>query len=166
VSTTAPDSHVIDVDTMNETATVTFVDSHGNAVPAPDGAAVTFSSSDESIATIALDSVNLFQGNITPLTPGQTDIGADVTGVNDSSGNPLPDPDAVGLTVNPGAAAGERLTVGPAAAPPPAPADAPAAPADVPPPDPSAAPVDPTVVPDPTAPVDPSAVPPDVPPAV
>lgn len=103
----------IDVDTTNETATLTFVDDKGNETPVPAGATVTFTSSDESVATVTSDPSNPTTGSISPVGVGSADISVSVDGANEPDGSPIPAPDAVTLTVNPGAAAGERLTVGP-----------------------------------------------------
>ena len=102
----------VDVDTTNETATLTFVDDKGNETPAPAGATVTFSSDNEAVATVASDPANPTVGAITPVAPGDCNIGVDVQGAMEPDGvTPLPSPDPVALHVDPGAAAGERLTL-------------------------------------------------------
>lgn len=104
----------ITVDTTNETATLTFVDDKGNETPAPAGATVTFASSDPNVATVASDPANPTVGAITPVGVGSADISVTVDGAMEADGvTPIPSPDAVTLTVDPGAAAGERLSVGP-----------------------------------------------------
>lgn len=105
----------IDVDTTNETATLSFVDDKGNETPAPAGATVTFASSDAAVATVASDPANPLVGNITPVAPGTAQVSVTVDGAMEPDGTtPIASPDPVTLTVNPGAPAGERLTVGPA----------------------------------------------------
>lgn len=102
----------IDVDTTNETVTLTFVDDKGNETPAPAGATVTFSSSDPNVATVESDPANPNVGAITPVGPGNADINVTVDGAMEADGvTPIPNPDAVTLTVDPGQAAGERLTL-------------------------------------------------------
>lgn len=104
----------INVDTTNETATLTFVDDKGNETPSPGDASVTFSSSDEGIATVASDASNPLVGNISPVAPGDCTIGVSVSGAMEPDGTtPIPDPDPVALHVDPGAPAGARLSVGP-----------------------------------------------------
>lgn len=98
----------IDVDTTDEKATLTFVDDKGNETAQPEAAVVVFSSSDTNVATIDPS------GAITPVGVGETQIGVDVQGAFEPDGvTAIPNPDPITLTVNPGAAAGERLTVGP-----------------------------------------------------
>jgi hypothetical protein len=104
----------IDVDTTNETATLSFVDDKGNATPAPASAVVTFSSDNPAVATVTSDPNNPLVADITPVAPGSCNIGVTVAGAMEADGvTPIPNPDPVALTVNPGAAAGEQLVVGP-----------------------------------------------------
>lgn len=98
----------ITVDTTDESATLAFVDDKGNETPAPAEAVVNFSSSNPDVATI--DS----GGSITPVGVGETQIAVTVDGAMEPDGvTPIPNPDPITLTVDPGAAVGERLTVGP-----------------------------------------------------
>jgi hypothetical protein len=101
----------ITVDTTNETVTLQFVDDKGDATDAPAGSAISFQTSDPNVATVAADPNNQLQGNITPVGVGTVQVSAVVTGANDPSGNPLPNPDPVSLNVNPGAPVGERLVL-------------------------------------------------------
>lgn len=104
----------INVDTTDETATLAFVDDKGNETPAPAGATVTFSSDNPSVATVASDPSNPLVGAITPVAPGDCNVSVAVDGATEPDGTtPIPNPDPVALHVDPGAAAGERLTVGP-----------------------------------------------------
>jgi len=107
----------INVDTTGETATLAFVDDHGNATEAPAGASVEFTSDNEAVATVDA------AGNITPVGVGDCNIGVTVTGAMEADGvTPIPSPDPVALHVDPGAAVGERLTVsGPSDTQPPVP---------------------------------------------
>lgn len=121
----------ISVDTANETATIEFVDDKGNKTDAPANASVTFTSDNAAVATITTDPANPLQGNISPTGVGTVMIGATIGGATGPDGTtPLPNPDPVALTVNPGAAVGERLTVG----------EAPAAPTPTPEPTPTPSP--------------------------
>ena len=105
--------HTITVDTTNETATVQYVDDHGDVLSAaPEGSTVAFASSDSAVATIAPDAANPLQGDITPVAVGTVTFSVSTTGAD---GNPLfADATSDSLTVNPGAAVGQRLTLGPA----------------------------------------------------
>lgn len=103
----------IDVDTANEIAKLTFVDSHGNETPVPAGATITFSTSDPNVlsATSTVDFPQI--ANLTPVgTPGNVDVSVAVDGAFEPDGvTPIPIPDPVTITVTPGAAVGERLSV-------------------------------------------------------
>jgi uncharacterized protein YjdB len=100
----------ITVDTTNETATVAFVDDKGDDnAPTPAGAVVTFTSDNEAVATVAADSVNPLQGDVTPVAEGTANIGATIA---DASGNPILEPDGV----TPFTVASVAVTVGPGAA--------------------------------------------------
>lgn len=104
----------INVDTTNETVTLSFVDDHGNETPAPASATVTFSSDNPSVATVSSDASNPLVGDIAPVAPGDCNIGVTVDGAMEPDGvTPIPNPDPVALHVDPGAPAGERLSVGP-----------------------------------------------------
>jgi len=115
--------HTITVDTTNETATVEFVDSHGNTTTQPDNfGSISFTSSDTAVLTVAADASNPLQGDLTPTgTPG-TGVTISAAAL-DSAGNPLLEADGTtpfptatsdAIDVNPGAPVGERLVVGPA----------------------------------------------------
>jgi hypothetical protein len=108
----------ITVDTTNETATLAFVDDKGDTdAAAPDGVIVTFTSSDETVATVATDATNGLVGDITPVAEGTADIGvtlanADGSPVLEADGTtPFPVPTAVTVTVGAGAAVGDALTL-------------------------------------------------------
>lgn len=107
----------ITVDTTNETVTLAFADDKGDTdAAAPDGAVVTFTSDNPSVATVATDSSNSFQGDITPVAEGTANIGATIA---DASGNPITEPDGVtpfsvspvAVTVSAGAADSATLTL-------------------------------------------------------
>jgi len=107
----------VNVDTVNEVATVQFVDRVENVDAAqPEGSVVAFTSSNEAVATIAPSPENPLVGNITILDEGDTDIGATVS---DADGNPLKDAEgndwapiaSTSVHVDPGAAVGARLSV-------------------------------------------------------
>lgn len=107
----------INVDTTNETVTLAFADHAGNPAPEPAGASVTFTSDNEAVLTVATDPTNPLQGDVTPLTVGQANLGASLTGAD---GNPLleadgvtpfPAPDPVLVTVSAGAAESASLSL-------------------------------------------------------
>jgi hypothetical protein len=103
----------ITVDTQNETATVGFVDDKNDDTSAPDGTEVTFTSSDDTIATVAPDSSNPLQGDITPVGVGTVQIGATFNGtaLESDGATPIADPDAVSVEIDPGAAVGARISL-------------------------------------------------------
>jgi hypothetical protein len=101
----------INVDTTNETVTVQFVDDHNDPVDAPEGASCTFTSSDESVLTVAPNADNPWQGDIEILAMGDSDIGADLVGAQDSAGRPIT-VDPVTVSVEAGPAAGADLVLG------------------------------------------------------
>lgn len=104
----------VSVDTTNETATVQFVDDHNDATAPPAGATVSFASSDPNVATVAPSQTDSFTGQISPVSTGTTKISVALTNAMEADGiTPIPAPDPVTLTVDPGAAAGARLSLGP-----------------------------------------------------
>src|ERR1039458_8407994 len=100
----------ITVDTTDGTVTLTFQDDHGDPTPAPATAAVVFSSDTETICTVAPDSVNPFQGNLTPVAAGSFTLSATTSGSYVNS-NPILAPAPVALTIQAGAAVGDLLVV-------------------------------------------------------
>jgi hypothetical protein len=100
----------INVDTTNETVTVQFVDDHNDPVDAPEGASVTFTSSDESVATVAPSADNPWEGDISVVDMGETDIGADLAGATAPSGEAIT-VEPVTVTVEAGPAAGASLVL-------------------------------------------------------
>ena len=112
----------ITVDTVNEVATVVFVDDKGDtnaAAPvSPDGGAVvvTFTSDNPGVASVATDASNPLQGDVTPVAEGTCNIGATIA---DDQGNPVLEPDgvtpfavtSVAVTVTAGAAVGAALSL-------------------------------------------------------
>lgn len=112
----------INVDTTNETVTLGFVDDHDDAAAAPVDASgssvvVTFTSSDETVVTVATDGANPLQGDVSVLAEGTSDLGAtiayaDGTPVLEADGvTPFPDPAPVTVTVGPGPAVGDALVL-------------------------------------------------------
>jgi len=113
----------ITVDTTNETATVEFLDDHGDTNAAPPVAAsgsplvVTFASDNDAVATIATDSANPLQGDVTPVAEGTANLSAtlayaDGSPVLEADGvTPFPQPGSVQVTVNAGAAVGDALSL-------------------------------------------------------
>lgn len=95
----------ITVDTENETATVQFEDDKGDATAAPAGASITPASSDPTVFTVAVDSGNPFQVDVTPVGLGSAQLSAPLTGALEADGvTPIPDPTPVTITVSAGAA--------------------------------------------------------------
>lgn len=113
----------INVDTTNETVTLSFVDDHGDtdaAAPvSPSGnpIVVTFVSDNTAVVTVAPDATNPLVGDITTVAEGVANVSAtiandDGTPVLEADGvTPFPAPDAVALTVSAGAAVGEKLVL-------------------------------------------------------
>jgi uncharacterized protein YjdB len=106
----------ISIDTANETATVEFVDAAGNPAATPVGAAVTFTSDNPAVATVAADPANPLQGDVTAVAVGTANIGATIA---DAAGNPILEPDGVtpfavgsqAVTVSAGGATGAKLVL-------------------------------------------------------
>lgn len=103
----------INIDTTNETATLEFVDDKGNPTTAPSGATFTYASSDATVATVAPDSANPMQADITPVGLGTADISATSNGTAfEADGvTAIADPDPVTVTVSAGAAVGEAFVL-------------------------------------------------------
>ena len=109
----------INVDTLNEVVTISFVDDKGdtNAV-APVGAVVTFTSDNAAVASVATDPANPLQGDVTVVSEGTANLGAtlanaDGTPVLEADGvTPFPVPAPVAVTVSAGAAVGASLVLG------------------------------------------------------
>jgi hypothetical protein len=100
----------ITVDTTDATVTLAFQDDKGDPTPAPATAAVVFNSDTETICTVAPDSVNPFQGNLTPVAAGSFTLSATTSGSYVNS-NPILAPAPVALTIQAGAAVGDLLVV-------------------------------------------------------
>lgn len=100
----------INVDTTNETVTLQFSDDHGDPTDAPAGVQVTFTSSNTAVATVAADASNPLVGDITPVSVGSSDIGADITGANEPNGSPFT-VTPVTVTVSAGPAADASLVL-------------------------------------------------------
>lgn len=99
----------ITVDTTNSTATLAFTDDHGDTDAAqPDGSTVTFSSDNPAVASIAADSTNPLQADITPAGEGSCNL---IASVADANGNSLFPDASVQLTVKAGAATGDAFTL-------------------------------------------------------
>ena len=103
----------ITVDTTNETATLGFVDDKWNPAAEPVGAAFTFSSDNEAVATVAADASNPLQADITPVGIGSANISATSNGtaLEGDGSTPIADPAPVAVTVAAGVAAGEVFTL-------------------------------------------------------
>lgn len=107
----------INVDTVNEQATITFLDDHGDtdALP-PAGVVATFNSDNPDALTIAPDPDNPLVGKITVVGEGVANVSVVLT---DAEGHPLQTAGGVEWTtieptaveVDPGAAVGAQLTV-------------------------------------------------------
>lgn len=109
----------ITIDTVNETGVLEFTDRLDEATSPPANIGpVVFTSDNPTVATVATDTVNPLQVDVTILSAGTTNVGC--SPLVDTSGNPLMEADGVtpfpavasqALVVNPGAAVGERLTL-------------------------------------------------------
>lgn len=107
----------INVDTVNEQATITFLDDHGDTdAAAPAGVVATFNSDNTDALTIAPDPDNPLVGKITVVGEGVANVSVVLT---DAEGHPLQTADGVqwatieptAVEVDPGAAVGAQLTV-------------------------------------------------------
>lgn len=103
----------INVDTTNETVSISFVDDKGDTdATAPDGAVIAYTSDNEAVATVDPTS-----GAITPVAEGTANIGATLTAADGSplleadGSTPFPAPATVPVTVSAGAAVGGALTL-------------------------------------------------------
>jgi hypothetical protein len=110
----------ITVDVTNETISLGFTDRTGEATSAPTGLdPISFTSDNNAVATVAVDPNNPLQGDITPTGAGTVNLGIQPDPPTVNGGQPLTEPDGspfpaagtVALTVDPGAATGERLTL-------------------------------------------------------
>ena len=101
----------ITVDTTNETATIDFVDDHGDVTAAPAGAAVAFTSDNPAVATIAADTTNALQGDVTPVSVGTANLGATITGAFEPDGVTPFTVASVAVTVAAGPASGAALVL-------------------------------------------------------
>lgn len=107
----------ITVDTVNEQATVVWVDDHGDTnAAAPAGAVVAFASDNPAALT-----VDAATGKLTVVGEGVANVSLTITNPDGSpfleadGVTPFPVDAPVAVTVNPGAAVGDQLSVGPAA---------------------------------------------------
>lgn len=107
----------INVDTLNETVTLEFVDDHGNAADGPTGVVVAFASDNESVVTVAVDSANPMQGDVTVVGIGTANLSATLA---NADGSPVleadgvtafPVPASVAVTVSAGPAVGDSLVL-------------------------------------------------------
>lgn len=108
----------INVDTTNETVTLSFVDDHGDTdAVGPAGAVVTFTSDNEAVVTVATDASNPLVGDISVVAEGTANIGATLA---NADGSPVleadgvtafPNPASVAVTVSAGPAVGDSLVL-------------------------------------------------------
>lgn len=81
----------ISIDDQNGTAQLYWVDDKGDTdAPRPDGAQVSFASSDPAVATVAPDPANPDLAHITPVAEGAGQLQVNITGAD---GQPLMEPD-------------------------------------------------------------------------
>lgn len=120
VGETPMSTATINVDTTNATATVGFVDDHGDTdATAPVGVVATFTSDNPAALTVNNDTANPLQGDLVPVAEGVSNVGvtlanADGTPLLEADGvTPWAAIDAVAVTVDPGAAVGAQLSVNP-----------------------------------------------------
>jgi hypothetical protein len=117
MSTSTPGTGEITVDTVNGNVEVTFYDDKGDVTAAPTGTVVTFASDTESVLTVANDSTNPLQGDLTPVAIGTANISATISGATAPDGSAFTvSPIAVNVVAGPAATAGLALEV-PSAAP-------------------------------------------------
>lgn len=113
MSTSTPGSvNAINVDTQGETVEYQFIDDKGNqTTDVPAGVSVSFSDPN-GVVSFTVDASNPYKASVVPTgTPGTAEITPSVSGFNDASGNPVPNPEPVSVEVDPGAAVGGRLVV-------------------------------------------------------
>jgi hypothetical protein len=108
----------INVDTTNETVTVSFVDDKNDTnAAAPAGVVITFTSDNAAVVTVATDAANPLQGDVTVVAEGTSNLGAtlanaDGTPLLEADGvTPFPAPATVAVTVSAGAAVGASLVL-------------------------------------------------------
>lgn len=107
----------INVDTLNETVTLEFVDDKGDAADGPTGVVVTFASDNTAVVTVAVDPANPMQGDVTVVGEGSANLSAtlasaDGSAVLEADGvTPFPVPAPVAVTVSAGAAVGDSLVL-------------------------------------------------------
>jgi hypothetical protein len=106
----------ITVDTTNATATATFEDDHGDAVPAPEGSVVNFASSDTAVLTVGGSTPSVtgdgFTAAITPVVVGASEVSATVSGPTGATLTPpIAAPTPVTVTVGAGPASELVLSV-------------------------------------------------------
>lgn len=104
-----PMSGVISIDNEAATATLSFVDDHGDTdATQPAGSSVVFASDNTTVATIAADANNPLQADITPVAEGVVNFTASVL---DSTGAPLFPDATVNVTVGPGVTEGDAFSL-------------------------------------------------------
>lgn len=107
----------ITVDTTNETVTLDFVDDKGDVATGPDGVVVTFASDNTAVVTVAVDSANPLQGDVTVVGEGSANLSATLANADGSpvleadGSTPFPTPATVAVTVSAGAAVGDSLVL-------------------------------------------------------
>jgi hypothetical protein len=115
---------MLNVDSVNEKAVLSFADDKNDPVPPPDGTQATATSSDTGVLTVGAatpgtdaNGVPTIEFPLTAVAEGTATLSAHATAADGSpllgpdGTTPIPDPDPVQVTVNPGAAAAERFTV-------------------------------------------------------
>lgn len=113
------------VDSANSVAVLSFTDDHGDAVPPPDGATATATSSNTGVLNVgpgqpgtdATSGVATVEFPLTEVAEGTSTLSVHATASDGSpllgpdGATPISDPAPVDVTVNPGAAADEVFTV-------------------------------------------------------
>ena len=112
------------VDSANAVAVLSFTDDHGDSVPPPDGAVATATSDNPAVLTVGAgvpgvdaNGIANIQFPLTEVAEGTANLSAAATAADGSpllgpdGVTPIPVPDPVAVTVNPGAAAAEVFTV-------------------------------------------------------
>lgn len=107
----------INVDTLNETVTLEFVDDKGDVATGPDGVVVVFNSDNSAVVTVTNDAISPLQGDVTVVGEGTANLSAtlanaDGSPVLEADGvTPFPTPAPVAVTVSAGPAVGDSLVL-------------------------------------------------------
>lgn len=97
----------LSIDATDGTATLAYTDDKGDPTPAPADSAPVFSSDTVTVATVASDATNPFQGDITPVALGSANISVTGLGTDTQTNTAIPDATAaVEIIAGPAATGG------------------------------------------------------------